>query len=151
MGTNEAGNLVNDWHVSDKSSMSDRRYIFFQICNIEPTAVTFRDPKKINWESYKDGVWINLEVIPQNICLMQDVELAVDQLQQALLSSCHQNFPARTAHLPRNVSWWNKELSCLRTKRSRLFERAKRTGEWDSYKVVLACISKEIRKAKKSS
>jgi hypothetical protein len=36
----------------------------------------------------------------------------------------------------------------LRAKTRRLFNIAKRTGEWDTYKEILACYNKEIRRAK---
>jgi hypothetical protein len=47
--------------------------------------------------------------------------------------------------------WWNKQLSGLRTKTISLFNTAKRTGRWDTYKEALTCYNKEIRKAKRSS
>jgi hypothetical protein len=49
------------------------------------------------------------------------------------------------------VPWWNKQLSGIRTKTRRLFNTAKRTGRWDTYKEALTCYNKEIRKAKWSS
>jgi hypothetical protein len=83
--------------------------------------------------------------------LVQDVKLAVDMLQQAILSSYHQNCPARVALSPRTVPQWNKELSHLKASTRWLFIHAKRTGDWESYKTALTCYNKEIRKAKRSS
>jgi hypothetical protein len=34
LGTNKIGDLVSNWHVSDEPSLSDHRYICFQIGNI---------------------------------------------------------------------------------------------------------------------
>jgi hypothetical protein len=62
-GTNKIGNLVSNWHVSGEPSVSDHRYIFFQKGNTPITLVTFRDPKRTNWESYKDNLWVNLETM----------------------------------------------------------------------------------------
>jgi hypothetical protein len=47
---------------------------------------------------------------------------------------------------PRTVPWWSKELSRLKASTRQLFNQAKRTGDWKSYKN-----NKEIRKAKWSS
>jgi hypothetical protein len=47
--------------------------------------------------------------------------------------------------------WWNKMLSGLRAKTRKLFNTAKRTGQWDTYKETLNCYNKEIRKAKRAS
>jgi hypothetical protein len=46
LGTNNIGNLVRNWCVSDEPSLSDHRYILFQIGKTEVTRVTFRDPKR---------------------------------------------------------------------------------------------------------
>jgi hypothetical protein len=44
----------------------------------------------------------------------------------------------------------NKKLSGLRAKTRKLFNAAKRTGQWDIYKETLTCYNKEIRKVKQS-
>jgi hypothetical protein len=46
------------------------------------------------------------------------------------------------------VPWWNKKLSGLTAKTRKLFNIAKRTGEWDTYKETLTCYNKDIRKVK---
>jgi hypothetical protein len=47
--------------------------------------------------------------------------------------------------------WWNEALSGPRAKTRKLFNIAKRTGQWDTYKETLTCYNKEIRQAKQSS
>jgi hypothetical protein len=46
--------------------------------------------------------------------------------------------------------WLNKKLNGLRAKPRKLFNTAKRTGQWDAYKGTLTYYeyNKEIRKAK---
>jgi hypothetical protein len=46
LGTNKIEVLVSNWHVSDEPSLSDHRYICFQIDNITTNYVTFRNPKR---------------------------------------------------------------------------------------------------------
>jgi hypothetical protein len=57
-----------DWDslVSDEPSLSDHRYICFLIHNIT-NYVTFVNPKKTKWESYKDDLRGNLEFISRKI------------------------------------------------------------------------------------
>ncbi|PNF43884.1 hypothetical protein B7P43_G02776, partial [Cryptotermes secundus] len=74
LGTNNIGNLVSNWHVSDEPSLSDRRYMCFQISNITVDQGTYRNPKRTNWESYKDDLKVNLETISRNICTINDVD-----------------------------------------------------------------------------
>jgi hypothetical protein len=65
--------------------------------------------------------------------------------------SYYQYFPAKTTCSPRLVSWWNKKLSGLRAKTRKLFNIAKRTGQWDTYKETLTSYNKVIRRDTRSS
>jgi hypothetical protein len=127
--TDKTGDLVTNWHVSDEISLSDHRYIVFQVGDLEVIRLTYRNPKTTNWESYREDIKLNLGVVPRVIHSVRDVELAVDMLQQANLSSYHQTCPAKVALSPRTVSWWNKEFSRLNASTRRLFNQAKRTGD----------------------
>jgi hypothetical protein len=60
LGTNKIVNLVCNWHVSHEPSISDHRYLHFQIGNISINQVTFTNPRRTNWESYKDKLKVNL-------------------------------------------------------------------------------------------
>jgi hypothetical protein len=72
LGTNKIGDLVSNWHVSDELSLSDHRYICFQIGNITTNYVTFRNPKRTKWEPYNDDLKANLEIISRKICTKKD-------------------------------------------------------------------------------
>jgi hypothetical protein len=63
LGTNRIGDLVSNWQISDDPSLSDHRYICFQIYNIKVERSTYRNPKRTNWESYKDDLKVNLGTI----------------------------------------------------------------------------------------
>jgi hypothetical protein len=128
LGTNKIGDLVSNWRVSDEPSLSDHRYICFQIGNITNN-VTFRNPKRTKWESYKDDLTVNLEIMSRKICMIKDTDRSVNQLQLAIILSYYQNCPAKTTCSPRMAPWWNK-LSELRAKTRKLFNIAKRTGPW---------------------
>jgi hypothetical protein len=147
LATGNIGDLVTNSHVSDEISLSDHRYMEFQKGDL----VTYRNHKRMNWESYWKDLKVNLGVLQRVIHLVRDVELAVDMLQQVILSSYHQNCPAREALSTRTVLWWNKELSHLKALTRELFNHAKKTGDWESYKMALTCYNTEIRIAKRSS
>jgi hypothetical protein len=151
LGTKEIANVVSNWHVSDETSLSDHRYICFQIGNISINQVIYRNPRRTNWESYKDDLKGNLETLPRNIRTIKDIDGSVDQLQRAIISSYYRNCPAKTTRLPGTAPEWNKKLSELRAKTRKLFNIAKRTGQWDTYKETLTYYRKEISKAKRSS
>jgi hypothetical protein len=153
LGTNKIGSLVINWHVSDEKSLSDHRYsyICFQICNITTNYVTFGNPKRTKWESYKDDLKGKLEIISGKIRTIKDIDRSVDQLQPAIILTYYQNCPAKTTCSPRMIPWWNKKLSGLRAKTRKLFNIVKRTGQWDTYKETLTCCNKEIREVTRSS
>jgi hypothetical protein len=52
---------------------------------------TYCNPKKTNLEFYWEDLKATLGVVPRVIHSMLDVELAVDMVQRATLSSYHQN------------------------------------------------------------
>jgi hypothetical protein len=146
--TNRMVNLVSNGHVSEEPSLSDHRHICFQIGNITVNQVTFRDPRRTNWESHRDSLKVNLEIMLRRRYMIRNMDQSVDQLLQAIiLSYCH-NCPAKTTHSAGTAPWWIKKLSGLRAKTRKLFNIVKRTGQWDTYKETLTCYNKEIKKAK---
>ena len=87
----------------------------------------------------------------RSIRTVADIELAAEDLQQAILQAYHQNCRPKSAISPRSASWWNLEISELRKKVRRLFNKAKGTGHWEEYKASLTQLNKAIRRAKRSS
>jgi hypothetical protein len=83
--------------------------------------------------------------------MIKDTDQSIDQLQWTIILSHYHNFPAKTTHSPWTTSWWNKKLSGLRAKTWKLFNIAKRAGQWDTYKETLTSCNKEVRKAKQVS
>jgi hypothetical protein len=71
-------------------------------------------------------------------------------LQWAIISSYYYNCPAKTTRSPGTTLWWNRKFSGLRAKKRNLFNVAKRTGKWGTYKETLTCFNQEIRKAQRA-
>jgi hypothetical protein len=67
LGTNKIGDLVTNWHVSDETSLSDHRYIVFQVGDLEVIRLTYRNPKRTNWESYQEDLKVNLGFVSRVI------------------------------------------------------------------------------------
>jgi hypothetical protein len=53
VGTTLVGNLVSDWHVSSKESLSDHRYISFKIESQVFETVIYRNPQETDWSGYR--------------------------------------------------------------------------------------------------
>jgi len=52
--TDKIWDLVTNWHVSDEPSLSDHRYRVSQVGDLEVTRSTYHNPKRTNWESYRE-------------------------------------------------------------------------------------------------
>jgi hypothetical protein len=48
LGTNKIGDLVSNWHVSDEPSLSDHRYIYFQIGTLTTNVLPSGIPREPN-------------------------------------------------------------------------------------------------------
>jgi hypothetical protein len=142
--------VVSNWYVPVEP-LYQTRHICFEIGNISIIQVTFRNPRRTNWESYKDNLKVNLETLSRRTHTIKDTDRSTEHLQRAIISSYYHNCPAKTTCSPGKTPWWNKKLSGLRAKTRKLFNTAKRTGQWDTYKETLTYYNKEIRKAKRAS
>ncbi|KAJ8910054.1 hypothetical protein NQ315_012747 [Exocentrus adspersus] len=132
-----SSHLVKNWHVSSEVSMSDHRYILF---NLETDTVSeereYRNPKLTVWSTYRDSLSRNvgLPVRPHTI---PQIETSVENLTRAVVHAYEQSCPVRKARSRQGVPWWNPELLALRKKARALFNRAMRKktdADWDSYK-----------------
>ena len=56
LGTDKTGDLVANGHESDAISLSDHKYIVFQVGDPEVTRPTYHKPKRTNWESYQEDL-----------------------------------------------------------------------------------------------
>jgi hypothetical protein len=107
--------------------LSDHRYILFQVSVLEISRVTYCNPPTTNWEFYWEDLKANIGVVPRVLYLVQNVELAVDLMQQVILFSCQQNCPPQLFTPPRKVPWWSKGLSRIKVSKRRLYNEAKMT------------------------
>jgi hypothetical protein len=81
---------------------------------------------------------------------IMDLEAAVRQFQDAIIFAYNENCPLTIRRNNRNVPWWNQDLAEKRRKVCRLFNFAKRLGNWTDYKRSLTDY-KALRQAKSES
>jgi hypothetical protein len=79
-----------------------------------------------------------------------DLETAARQFQDAIVFAYNENCPSTVRRNNRNTSWWNQDLA-ERRKVHRLFNAAKKSGNWTDYKISLTDHNKAIRQAKRES
>jgi hypothetical protein len=80
-----------------------------------------------------------------------DLETAAKQFQEATIFAYNENCPSTMRGNNRNISWWNKDLAERRRKVRRLFNAAKKSGNWTDYKRTSTDYNKALRRAKRES
>jgi len=80
-----------------------------------------------------------------------DHENAAKQFQDTIVLAYNVNCPLTVRKNNRNTSWWNQDLAERRKKLHRLFNLAKKSGNWTEYKRTLTDYNKALRQAKRES
>ncbi|KAL1447090.1 hypothetical protein WDU94_000567 [Cyamophila willieti] len=73
-----------------------------------------------------------------------------EDLKETIQSS-YQDCSPFVRGVNKNVRWWTNTLAEMRKKTRKLFNKAKRTGDWDAYYQSLSAYNKEIRTVKRNS
>ncbi|KAG8181617.1 hypothetical protein JTE90_017737 [Oedothorax gibbosus] len=148
----KAVTCISNWHVSERDYLSDHRLILFNLSGPLLTPPTGnRNPRKVDWDSYREELGLLLGGNVFNFPSLADIDMTVDNVQSAIVQSFNSNSRVASSGLPRRVPWWSKDLSDLRKECRKLFNKAKKTGDWSVYKMRLTAFNKAVRKAKQDS
>jgi len=146
-----AGNFIKDWHVTEEVSCSDHRYIRFTVMDIDRSVEVYRNPRRTDWESCRTGLLGCLCNMTDKTSNFTDLETAAKQFQDAVVFAYNENCPLTVRRSNSSISWWNHELAERWNKVRRLFNSAKRSGNWTDYKRTLTDYNKALRQAKSES
>lgn len=89
---------------------------------------------------------------PTKFHTKDDLEMAADFLNDAIIDSYEMNCPLETKDPSARAPWWHKELSKLRAEGRRLFNRARNVNtprSWEMYRQSQRIYKKAIVKAKR--
>jgi hypothetical protein len=129
-----AGNFIKNWHISEEVSCSDHRYIRFTVTGIDRSIEVYRNPRKTDWESFRTDLSCCLYKMMDKINNFADLETAAEQFQEAINYAYTENCPLSLRKHYRNIPWWSQDLAERRRKVRRLFNAAKKSGNWTDYK-----------------
>jgi len=146
-----AGNLIKDWHVTEEVSCSGHRYIRFTVRGTDYSVKIYRNPRRTDWESFRTDLSGGLRGMTDKINNFTDLEIAADQFQEAITFAYNENCPLTVRRNNRNMSWWNQGLGVRRRKVHKLFNAAKKSGDWTDHKRNLRDYNKALRQAKRES
>ncbi|KAI5696957.1 hypothetical protein M8J75_002931 [Diaphorina citri] len=140
---------IERWHVMDEPSLSDHRYIYLEVSGVDRPEVTYRNPRKTNWTLYRQLLESELSQTRTVIRNTDDIEDISNDLSSAINTAYGASCPV-VGVLNKKTCWWTSELSRLRTRTRRLFNRAKGNNDWGSYHQALKDYNKAIRTAKRA-
>lgn len=148
MGTSST---IRYWHVSEEPSLSDHRYVRFDIRIPQKAGAMVRIPKRTNWPVFTDRLQDNLAGLQNSIDCVTDLDNVADNLTRAIIDAYHSSSPQVRVSGTRDVPWWTSILETKRKTVRKLFNRAKRTDDWATYRTALTHYNEALRKSKRDS
>ncbi|XP_037932593.1 uncharacterized protein LOC119667375 [Teleopsis dalmanni] len=144
-------NNISNWRVLEENSLSDHKYIRFDLEGEVEDTFEIRNVRKTNWSLYNFYLEQNISCLGNRITNCQELNLEVNKLENIITGAFENSCELIKKKRSRNVPWWNRELDILRKKARQLLNRAKSNGDWASYKCALTAYNRELRKSKRES
>ena len=107
-------NAVSDWRVSDEPSLSDHRYITFEVMSSESAREGFRNPRNTDWIGYKCSLIEYLNGLNWNISTRTEAECLSRNLNEAILHAYTDNCKVSKPCKHGRCKWYNSELDKMR-------------------------------------
>jgi dsDNA-specific endonuclease/ATPase MutS2 len=96
--------LIKKWKVFNRPSISDHQNIDFEINSAIKEDRTFRDSKSTNWAQYSEDLIKILSSMNSKIKDEYNVETAAETLQEAVITTYHNNCPLKTRKIIHQTS-----------------------------------------------
>jgi hypothetical protein len=112
---------ITGWYVSIEPSLSDHRHILFTLRGCVPVPL-IRNLRGTSWGSFREGLREKLEM---NMKDEAGLGVAVQWIQQTLISAYEDNCPLRPVRKGRKSLRWTSGLESLRREVRRLFNRCR--------------------------
>ncbi|MCP4831423.1 MAG: hypothetical protein GY886_04310 [Gammaproteobacteria bacterium] len=145
---------IENWHVSMEDSLSDHRYICFDIMMDTPESIMKRNPKLTDWALYVRALSGRLQDTLLTAKTAREANQLEGFLTAAMVESFQEACPPRRSNRGKKVPWWNTELSDLRKNTRALLRQARNTQsaqDWDLYRRAQREYKQGIRRAKQDS
>ena len=151
ISTQHIARSILNWRVLREPSLADHQHIVFEIDSDKTQIDRYRNPRKTNWNNYREDLEGLLGPNERSIKNHEDLEKAADEFRDAVTKSYERNCTPITKTSNRKTRWWSEELNVLRMRIRSTFKSALRSQTWDNYRSLLTEYHKAIRKAKRNS
>ena len=148
LASNNLVDQIDSWKVSQTPSFSDHRCIEFGLASYVPKVVRYRNPRRTNWEQYRNFLRQHVEdklstVIPSSPDELND---AVNGITALLTEAYEFSCPEVKAVRRKDGKLWSYEIEGLRKTARKAWNKARKSAldaDWNVYKMS----QKTFRKA----
>lgn len=140
---------VSGWHVSQEYSLSDHQPILFSLSADKQSPISFRNPRKTNWDSFKEN--LGTEIGNRNFIIgsTKDIELEVNFLTTAIVRSYEKSCPLRFPKDRRDSIWKNARIKELKVICNKAWNRRHRN--YEAFRDSRKAFKKACRQLKRRS
>lgn len=142
---------IKNWHVSDDVSLSDHRYICFDMESETTSIDEVRIPKFTDWDKYANTLQSLLGNIDSKITNSDELDRVSNEISSAITCAFHDSCPLKHRRVNKKTPWWNRALEEMRKKVRRISNLSKRGLAREKFKEALTEYNKEIRRSKRKS
>ena len=140
---------VSGWHVSQEYSMSDHQTICFSLSADKIPHVPFRNPRKTNWESFREKLVWRLGEWDCAIKNTIDIDAEVKNLTDSLIFSFHESCPLIMPKERKKTPWNFSNLKALKVACNTAWNRRHRC--YEAFVESRKAYKKACRQAKRKS
>lgn len=145
---------IKNWRVSSEVSLADHRHILFQLEATPEKPAGYRNPRSANWELYKEDLRSGLIGMPTRYNDEADIEISMTHLTSSIITAYERSCPLKQRLSTAKTPWWNSNLEGHRKEVRRLFNKAKRTSEfehWEDFKEAQKHYKKALRNSRRQT
>lgn len=149
-------NNIHNWHISNEISMSDHRWICYEVDLSIACQIGYRNVKRTNTEMFKSLIaqcCTNLSVLG-NCQSFEAFEKKAKDITEIIVACYEKSCSLRTPGLGGNTPWWSKEIEALRRKCRKFFNKARKSKavtDWNNFQEARRDFKKKLRQAKRES
>jgi hypothetical protein len=138
-------NVISGWEVIQEDTKSDHLEINFNLRIDHKPVEIFRNPKKTDWEIYRECLSRRSEKVQQTFNGFAELNKAVDELTHSLVSSYMDACPISKKKSKTKPPWLSPEIENLKKECSKAWNRRK--VDWENFREKRREYKKAYRKA----
>lgn len=147
-------NKISNWQVLGEESLSDHRYITFEISTKTETHAPKHNPRHTDWNKFRTIIRNTIPVTNTYPTSTNQIEIEVTELTNTLRQAFEKAtpLPKQKPNRITNAPWWTKELGILRNKTNKAHRKHGRTHEpvdWQKWRQLKLQYESTIRREKR--